>query len=113
VPRSVCVPRSGKCDGSDLPAGDGKFCAHCLRDTDCGPPDSGWVCEPDDNGDKHCFDRSFPWSCGTDADCPLAPSGKNGHCITGNDNFGPNLIGRCFIPMRAAPFSGSFGCYDK
>lgn len=113
VPRNVCVPRSGKCDGSDLPAGDGKFCAHCLRDTDCGPADSGWVCEPDDNGDNHCFDRSFPWTCGTDADCPLAPSGRNGHCITANDPFGSNLVGRCWIPERAAPFTGSFGCWDK
>jgi len=106
--RSVCIPNSGACRVT--PGAPTNFCQHCIQDSDCGAPGSGWVCAEVTIGEFACVDLATP--CSSDADCPTSPSGKQGKCITEDLNeVDPTdpTFNRCFAPLDTV--EGKFTCY--
>jgi hypothetical protein len=96
---ALCVPRSGVCQ----PPANDNFCFNCIDDLDCGPggPDSTIGCLELHDGQRGCFDFSFPDACTTDEDCPTAPSGRHGECLDEDDGIPDTdpLYKKCFAPF--------------
>jgi hypothetical protein len=103
VPRNVCVPASGACDGSDAPSPAAPFCQHCVTDEDCGDATSSWGCRTVTQGETACSDFAFSTPCTTDADCPLSPGGRNGKCL--DDSVG--------VPMTSTIYHTCYFPYDS
>jgi hypothetical protein len=101
VARQVCLPQSGACDGRNFAPE--KFCAHCLDDTDCGPPGSGYACINQSGGHPACLDITFAISCTTNADCPaVGDTTVRGRCLDENDLGTQNspLYHKCYFPKK-------------
>jgi hypothetical protein len=101
APRKVCVPRTGTCR-----APDGGFCQHCVDDADCGGAGSTQACRDLSAGERACFDMGYPDECpnGTNAECPLAPSGRRGRCRSAANGFSATSGAylRCDFPFDTA-----------
>lgn len=96
-----CLPKAGTC------VGEGNYCEPCLDDMDCGGDISSFKgCRVETPGGKFCFDFSYPDQCTTSADCPQAPSGKYGECLS--SKYG-SLAGRCGPPYRESSYT--FTCW--
>lgn len=78
---NACVPRfEGGCQGT------GQFCEPCQDDADCG---EGSYCEHGTGDERGCLSIDAP-ACAASADCPTAPSGQHGACLTS---------GTCYLPF--------------
>jgi hypothetical protein len=110
VGQGLCLPRLGTCEG------DGTFCMPCHDDSDCydgkphKPDGPFWGCYEGLNGEKGCFDLSFPDTCTTSNDCPVAPNGTHGHCLGTHpaDGYEPGTD-TCFLTLNTS--NGKFGCW--
>ncbi|MFO0549258.1 MAG: hypothetical protein U0271_12775 [Polyangiaceae bacterium] len=104
-----CKPRSGTC----TPPATANFCFNCVDDLQCGDASSTTACVDTSNGEKGCFDLSFPDACTTDDECPTSPSGAHGTCLDEGEGLSPADMSyhRCFLPFDAA--SGQFACWPQ
>jgi hypothetical protein len=98
-----CQPLYGSCEGK------GEFCSPCINDEDCGTKGSSVACLDVNNfvGEKGCFDTSFSTACMVDADCPLSPGGRHGHCLADADGVAPTdaVYHKCYFPLKAMAFT--------
>lgn len=90
----ACVPRSGACRGSG-------FCDHCVDDGDCA---DGASCIDASGGQKACMKVPLDTKCTKDSDCPKAPSGKYGACLSETQNLTPSdsAYHYCYLPWDNA-----------
>ena len=103
----ACVPRSGSC--APAMPGKAKFCDDCRTQADCGP---GLMCGQIEPGSQRfCFDEAFN-ACASDADCPVAASGK--HAICADDRLGFAAGDQGYHTCYVAPYNtatGKFVCW--
>jgi hypothetical protein len=106
-----CIPRTQTCK----PPASNNFCYNCINDLDCGPAGPGNTigCLELNEGQKGCFDFSFPTSCTTDTDCPLSPGGRPGECLDDAEGVpvGDPLYHKCYAPLITS--AGGFQCWTK
>jgi hypothetical protein len=110
-----CV--SGSCQPlyKDQCEGKGDFCAPCVSDEDCGSKGTSLACAvANDLTNEHgCLDLSFSTSCMADADCPLSPGNRHGHCLNENDGLtsADKAYHKCYFPFKPdAGGGGKFTC---
>lgn len=106
-----CLPKSFTCEP---PKDADPFCFNCLNDLECGgTADNSIACVETSNGQRACFDLSFPNTCDSDSDCPKSPSGISGECLDEGDGVGPgdSVYQRCYFPFFSGP--GAFQCWKE
>ncbi len=101
----ACVPRAGACKLA------GAWCDPCVSDEDCGGKGTKVGCAQLSGNQHACLDFSFPVTCMTDADCPKAPSGKNGTCLDERQQLTStdSNYHHCYFPIDAA--TNKTSCY--
>lgn len=96
-----CTPIYGSCTG-------GGFCTPCRTDVDCGTNEA---CMDLKGNEKGCLDITYPFTCNTDADCPVSPGGRHGLCLDQRLNVPSTspLYHRCYLPYDEE--TSTFSCY--
>jgi hypothetical protein len=102
----ACIPRAGACKLA------GAWCDPCVSDEDCASKGGGRIgCAQLSGGQRACLDFTFPTTCMVDADCPKAPSGKNGACLDERQQLtaADANYHHCYFPIDAVTNKSS--CY--
>jgi hypothetical protein len=102
----ACIPRAGACKLT------GAWCDPCVNDEDCAGKGGGKIGCVQLSGTQHaCLDFTFPVTCTADADCPKAPSGKNGTCLDERQQLtsADSNYHHCYFPIDEA--TNKTSCY--